>query len=296
MFGLFTRSRTKINPGARRRSAPLMLERLETRDCPSGGGPLIMSLGIHATNVGKQVEICGTVEDQIDPGSVSLNFSGVANGQVWTNPVGAFDYTTTATGLGSITAIAVNSDGEASWPGTATLAVPAPTLWLNVTYGTQRNVTLSGTVFAGQPGGLTVGFSGKVSGSTTTNSSGNFTLSAQASALGTVTGTVTDVWGQTGTSQVTLTSNKPVIDSFSATGGGSNVWIFQGHVSDESPAGLTVRFGGLPELQGKTATVQSDGTFWIGAQLTRGEYGTATAQVTDWWGLNSDVVFFLVMN
>lgn len=272
-----------------------MLERLETRDCPSSLGPLIMSLDISATNVGKQVEISGTVEDPIDPGSVCLNFSGVASGQVWTNPIGAFDYFTTATSLGDISAIAVNSDGYASLPRSATLTVPPPILGLSVAYGTQRNVTLSGTVVAGQPGGLTVSFSGQVGGSTTTSANGNFSYSAQASGLGTVTATVTDVWGQTGTSQITLTSNKPVIDSFSGSPGAGNMWIFQGHVSDESPAGLTVRFGGLPELQGKTATVQSNGTFWIGVQLARGEYGTATAQVTDWWGLNSDVAMFLVM-
>lgn len=294
MFGLFTRSRTKT-PKRPRRSVPLSLERLETRDCPSGG-PLIMSLNIAALNDGRRVEITGTVEDDsAGPGSVCLNFSGVATGQVYADAVGQFDYITTATGLGTVTAVGVDGDGLASPPRNAVLAVAPPTLSLNVAYGTQRNVTLSGTVTAGQPGGLTVTFSGKAGGSAATDAYGKYSLATQASGLGTVTASVTDAWGQTGTAQATLSSSAPVIDSFTARQSTGNMWIFQGHVTDESPAGLTVQLSGLPGLSGVTATVQSDGTFWVGVQLARGTSGLAQAQVTDWWGLDSNIATFMVM-
>jgi hypothetical protein len=87
----------------------------------------------------------------------------------------------------------------------------------------------------------------------------------------------------------------PLVTSFVGLPGVGNVWTFQGRVIDESPAGLTVRFGGIPTLQGKSATVGSDGTFCLVIQLTAPQdNGMATAQTTDWGGLNSNVAEFYV--
>src|SRR5207302_132059 len=80
MFGWLTRTRIQAPQVRRRRTVPLMLERLETRDCPSGGDLLIMSLNVSALNVGKQVQVSGTVEDGDPTANVCLNFSGVVSG------------------------------------------------------------------------------------------------------------------------------------------------------------------------------------------------------------------------
>ena len=43
----------------------------------------------------------------------------------------------------------------------------------------------------------------------------------------------------------------------------------------------------------KVTTVQIDGTFSNTAQLAAGESGIATANTTDWWGLNSNTATFI---
>jgi hypothetical protein len=86
----------------------------------------------------------------------------------------------------------------------------------------------------------------------------------------------------------------PVIVGFTGTGGYSNYWTFSGKVCCSNAAGLVVTFGGLPELQGKTATVAADGTFKITVQLRPGECGEATAQTTDSYGQLSNLAWFLV--
>ena len=52
-------------------------------------------------------------------------------------------------------------------------------------------------------------------------------------------------------------------------------------MDDQSPAGLTIFFGGLSDMKGETATVAADGTFTVTVTLTAGESGNVTANVTD---------------
>jgi hypothetical protein len=52
---------------------------------------------------------------------------------------------------------------------------------------------------------------------------------------------------------------------------------------------MTVRLGGLPSLDGVTATVGSDGWWEVTRTLNAGETGTVTAITTDWWGLDSNL-------
>jgi hypothetical protein len=113
---------------------------------------------------------------------------------------------------------------------------------------------------------------------------------------GTVTAPATGFMGgtQTGSPPQTIPIWNPHIDSFTATRAVNNIWVFQGHVTDSSPS-ATVYFGGLPELEGKTAAVQSDGTFSLSVQLASGESGNATAQAFDYWGLDSNIATFMVM-
>jgi streptogramin lyase len=167
----------------------------------------------------------------------------------------------------------------------------APTISLSVSYLTGTTVTLSGQVTADAPGGLTVDFTGQVVGSVVTNADGTFSGTFQATGLGSVSATTTDAHGLvSNTATIVLTANAPVITNFAATAEGSNIWTFSGTVTDQTPAGMVVTFGGLPSLVGQTAIVQANGTFELTVSLQAGEEGTATAQTIDAWGLVSNTV------
>lgn len=75
---------------------------------------------------------------------------------------------------------------------------------------------------------------------------------------------------------------------YAAAGG---LWTFSGHVDDDTPAGLTIRFGGAPaSLQGKTAVTDSNGNFslTLSLQTNGSDAGTATTDTTDPDGNNSN--------
>ncbi len=166
----------------------------------------------------------------------------------------------------------------------------APSITLSVTYLSGKNIVLSGQVTDEHPSGLTVTFSGKAEGTTTTTASGMFSVMTTATGLGTVSAVTVDSESlSSNTAQVTLCSNAPTIVEFSATYLTGTLWSFSGRVSDESPPGLTVQLGGLTSLAGKTATVGADGRFSLTVALQVGESGLATALTTDWWGLESEM-------
>lgn len=170
-----------------------------------------------------------------------------------------------------------------------------PSLSLSVTYGAGRMVTLSGQVTDGMFGSLTVNFTGKVVGSVVTNSDGTFSGAFEASALGLISATVTNGLGfASSAATVTLVSNAPLISDFVAALQTGTTWVFSGRVTDESHTGLVVRFDGLSSLEGKTATVQANGTFSLSVQLQPNEEGNALAETTDWWGLVSNEASFLI--
>lgn len=167
---------------------------------------------------------------------------------------------------------------------------PALTLTYNISYGAQHALTITGHVggMNSSTGGVT--FSGVVAGNAVINANGDFTYQGQATALGAVHAIARDTTGdQSPIVDANVTSAAPSVSNFAAQQGAGNCWTFTGRVTDESAAGLTVRFSGLPSLQGRMAQVQADGTFSITVQLAPGETGTATAQTTDWWGLTSNV-------
>lgn len=68
----------------------------------------------------------------------------------------------------------------------------------------------------------------------------------------------------------------------------STQWRITGTVSDEVAAGLTVVFGGI--IGTHQTTVLADGTFDYTWNWASPQTGTATAQVTDPWDLESDVM------
>lgn len=283
MFDLLTR-RSRSSVGARRRVF-LAVERLETRYCPVA--PVINGFTATPTS-GTAVTLTGAVTDN-NPSSVSLSFSGVMSGTTTADSSGNFTFTANATGLGTVSAVATDGQGLQSSTAQAQVACAKPSLTLHWGLVGQNQINLYGSVTAGTPGGLTVQFTGVVSGSTVTNADGSFRTSLRASGVGQVQATVTDVWGQVSDpAAVTVTDTKPIIETFIATRGSGTTWTFSGTADCDTVSGDTVTLSGMPSLQGQTTKTQSDGSFSITITLQQGEEGTAAAVVTDWFNLTSD--------
>jgi hypothetical protein len=288
MLAPFRRPRHQSQHAARPRRVSLTLEALEDRYCPATPAAPQITLTAQPLNSGRLVELAGTVTDS-DPATVTITFSGVVSASTTANASGSFDCAAQASGLGTVSAVGADTLGLTSNTAQATITSAAPTLTLAIAYGAQRTITLSGQVTDAQAGACTVQFTGVATGSTTTNADGTYRLTVSASQLGTVQAVAQDPWGQkSAAAQLSVTSAAPSITNFQAIRGTLNVWTFQGQVTDESAQGLVVRFGGLPSLAGYTATVRSDGWFYLTVELPDGEQGTASAQTTDWWGLDSN--------
>jgi hypothetical protein len=244
------------------------------------------------------VQISGTVTDP-NPASVNIAFSGAYTGSTTANSNGSFDLITANATLGTLTAVAIDGQGQTVTEQTG-ISVSAPVISaLTLTYGSKKNVTVSGTVADIDKGGRTVTFSGALSGTVVTSADGSFSFSGQASNHGALTASTVDLWGQDSNApQVIVAPNPPQINNFWATEGEGtqlNYWTFSGSVSDSCQvSGMTITFGGMPSLKGKTATVQADGTFSLLVQLQNGESGTASAVTQDWWGQASNTAMAAV--
>ena len=292
MISLFG-SRRKPATVARQRGR-LSLERLEPRECPAfigPGNPLPPSITWFSAQVlpGHMARLSGVVSDS-SPSGCSVTFSGAASGSTGCDGGGDFSYMTSSANLGKVFAVARDGAGLWSEPVRTFISVPPPVVSLSLTYGSETTVTLSGQVTDLDASSLAVTFTGVVSGSVAVNSDGTFSLTTTATGLGTVQASTTDLWGQgSNVAQVTVSASPPSITGFSATYIGNNTWTFSGTVTDQTPAGLSVQLGGVSGVAGQTATVAADGSFSVTVQLASGVSGTATAQTTDWWGLQSNV-------
>src|SRR5436190_6959137 len=167
------------------------------------------------------------------------------------------------------------------------------------THGANRTVNIEGCVsedgddpgyhgrMGGQQnlGGLTVTFSGAVQGQATTDGSGGFSATLTANSLGTFWAQTTDGQGNDSDyCQAELTNAAPTI-TLSKVQSPTYGWYVYGTVGDESAAGLTVSFTSpISSINGHTATVGSDGSFYYAFALTNTSGGGVYAQVTDWWG------------
>lgn len=289
MLGFLTRSRPDRNrvPGATR----LWLEELERRECPAAPQITVFNAVVQAGHI---VQLNGSVlADQLQ--GVSITFSGAASGSTTTNASGNFSYSTSTASLGTVYAVGVDQQQQQSSPASTIISVTPPSLTLSLSYGSGCTITLSGQLTGIDQGYRPITISGVASGTVNTNSSGAFSYTTDASALGNAQASTVDLWGQaSNTPQVTVTSNAPVIHDFTAICESGNLWTFRGRVVDESAPGLTVTLGGLPSLASVTATVASDGWFTRSALLQTGEEGTATAITTDWWGLDSNTALAIV--
>jgi hypothetical protein len=280
----------KTSRATPRNRSRLGVEQLETRYCPSG----LQFMGFCATpeNNYKWVDLQGMISDP-NPTSVVISFGGVVSGSVNPDANGHFFLAKSASGLGTVNANATDQAGLTA-SASATVTANAPSLTMYRTYGPNRQVTLSGMVTDAQPGGLTVAFSGVVSGTTTTKADGSYSVTLTATALGSITATTQDVWGLNSAAATVMVSNSAPTITLSASQVGS-IWTFSGRVSDEYAAGLVVTFSGPSDINGKTATVQSDGTFSLTLTLSSSDTGWITASVTDWWGLSSQAEVALAL-
>jgi hypothetical protein len=295
MIGFLTRARRPSRSVPRRR-ARLSLESLESRVVPAA--PTITSMS--GRIIGSHVVITGQVQDEA-PSHVNVNLTGSVSGTVHADSSGAFEYIGDSDGFLVITAIAVDEGGLNSGGFVISVAPnfadQPPYITMSVTYGSQRTVTLEGTVYDESPNGIPVAISGVVTSQTVNaDSQGHFTLTTVASSLGDVHGRATDFGGQqSNLATVTLVNSAPRIVDMVVTCTGQNTYVLTGRVIDESPGGLTVTLGGeVDGFSGRTVTVGSDGTFSITAVITDpNDRGEITAQVTDWWGLTSDLACYL---
>jgi hypothetical protein len=284
MFALLTRPR-RSPLATQRPRVRLSVDRLEARDCPAG--PSFNSFS-STIQLGHSVQLTGMISDP-NPASVTVSFSGVMSGRTTCNSSGSFSYTANATALGSVTAVATDGQGLQATASTQ-VSASAPTLTLHVGYISKNDISLTGTVTARTVNGLTITISGVASGTTTTDGNGNYSVALPASGVGQVQSTVTDVWGQVSqAASGTVSSSKPLIVNFHANQVSGTTWTFAGTVDDATPGGLTAQFSGLPSLKGKSTTTADDGTFSLTVTLAQGETGTAGAQVTNWFGLTSDL-------
>jgi hypothetical protein len=267
------------------------LERLELRDCPSAvNGPEITNFAVRRLSA-SSVELTGNITDTGQNGLIVF-FSGAGSATTKVSldayDNGQFDTVLySVLNLGTFFAEATDSAGNTSAEVTA-FANNGPTLTLSCNQMPNRQVRVYGTVRDVDPANATITFSGIISGTTTSNSSGDYVFTASASALGTISATATNTNNvASNTAQTTLNNTAPIISNFTATAAGIT-WTMAGQVADEWAMGLTVRVG-FPGLTSPLqATVGGDDWFSVSTTVTGSPFGTATAQTTDWWGAVSN--------
>jgi hypothetical protein len=248
-----------------------------------------LSVAFTVTSLGgHNVQVAGQVFNQAqDLTGIHMTISGVlAGATATTDAAGHFCYVGTASNLGTVFAKATDDLGVSSVVQGQNLTVPGGYVTgLAVTYVYHRTVTVTGTVVAQDPGGLSVNAFGALGATAVTNADGTFSITTEALRLGTVQVQVTDSWGQVSDfTNVVLTSPPPTFEYFSGGHGSGNTWIISGVIKGPDVAGMTVTFSGPGALQGLTATVSESGYFWVAVQLPCTTSACITATVTDWWG------------
>src|SRR5262249_40280476 len=125
------------------------------------------------------------------------------------------------------------------------------------------------------------------------SSSGGFSPTFTASALGNVTARFTDCWNRPATVTVTLTNSKPLIHDVTCTVEAGSRYV-SGFVTDEHPEGIKVTLNStqIPSINGMTVTVDATGyfTFRFASNLV----GQINLSCVDWWGVQSDIVSALL--
>jgi hypothetical protein len=299
MFGiprLFRSEKSARVPSSYR----LRIDELEKRLCPTelfASSDFTLVLLPHITlstqvQAGHVVQLTGTVTGDLNNAGVSVSFSGAASGTTTTDADGNYSFTTDTAALGTVTAVGVDAAAQSTDIALADIAVAAPALNLSITYGTHKSVTLTGTLTDIDAGGRTITFSGVAGGTATTDSGGKFSLTTTATGLGAIDANETDLWDQESDSaEVMVSSDAPVIESLEATNNTGSYWILTGTVTGPDVEGLVVSFSSNTDFDGKSATVEADGTFELCLNLPSGQQGTVTAITQDGWGQESNEIW-----
>lgn len=161
-------------------------------------------------------------------------------------------------------------------------------LTMNVTYLQGKQATFSGqlTNGSGAVANQSINLTGVVAATVTTNATGNYSITLKIPQLGTEYAASSD--GLSNIAQFTLVGGSPAIGNFTAKAEGGGLWLFTGSVSGAPTQGEVVSFGGINALQGKSTTVNADGSFSFCAIVKSGQGGWASAEAVDWWGDTSE--------
>jgi hypothetical protein len=272
----------------------LFVERLENREVPAA--PSISNLSMRL--LGSHVVITGKVQDEA-ASQAAVNVSGAVSGTASVAADGSFEFIRQSAG-GLVTVIAEDIEDLQSSPYSQNIAPPqqneAPFITItSVEKGPNKQITVSGQVYDENPGGLTVTLTGAASGTTTTNSSGAYSVNLTANLLGGLYARTVDSQGlQSNVAEYLITNTKPVITAFNYEYLGQNKYRFYGTVTDDwSAAGLTVLFAAeFSAMNGLTATTDANGNFSkeVTIPVDPNQQGYVHVTVTDCWGLTSDVV------
>src|SRR5260370_1787988 len=183
VFSRWFSSAPRRRSHSRSNRVQLRLTCLEGRITPSA--PLITNFA--GRIIGDTWVLTGHVTDDTTS-TPAVGITGDVSGSATVLANGDFYFLATHPSIGVATPTVRNIYGQ----DVATTVVKggnqAPFLTMAVTYNQRTSVTLSGVVVDQHPSGLTVTFSGKVTGTATTDTSGHYSYTANATALGDVNG------------------------------------------------------------------------------------------------------------
>lgn len=141
----------------------------------------------------------------------------------------------------------------------------------------------TGTVGDDTPGSCSVTMTGAAQGSAPCDSAGNFDVTLDVPALGTVTVVASDGNASSNSVDLGLTNAAPATNCRAIIRG--STLTISGMVADEAPGGLTITLSGSAAVNGLRTTVLANGVWTTTATILPGGHGTVTATVTDWYGL-----------
>jgi len=293
MMELFARKRRQLTRPVR--FARPTLERLDARDLPAA--PTVTGLG--GQIIGSTMIVYGQVQDD-NPAADTVTAGGAISASK-TTP-GEFEFIAPYGGNGTVVIDVLDDEGLNSTQYSIVLTPSSsnqqPYVTFSVAYGTNRYVTLSGTVYDENPMMTSVSISGAASATSLfPNSQGQFSVTLMATALGDVNARATEMFTgiHSNLAARLLESKKPRITEFEILTAGTNLYTLRGYVTDESAPGLGVIFRSLEinPINGAVATVYSNNFFEKTFQLSSNpdECGVVYAKVEDWWGLWSNEVW-----
>ena len=261
-----------------------------------------LSSSLDAATIGQSVTFTANVTPAIasTPTGTVTFLEGTTSLGAATLSNGSATFTTDALAVGDLDISAVYSGadnfvGSTSGVLTQTVNLPAaPAIAVALAMNGQKSVTLSGSVSALDPAGLTVTFTGAVNAATVTDADGNYSLTVDADTLGDVQATTVDAFEQTSnTATASVAVAAPVLSNFTGSYAAGVVTI-TGKITHPDAAGMAVTIQGEPESleNGVTATADANGDFSYSFDATASDQGSVSASSVDVWGQQSNVPSF----